>query len=348
MHRNLNKEAWCWYHRTSEVFFNGAVDACQAVLDFFKAEALSRGLADYGRNNQIYDSWQKHVRELKLGIELARHGDYAPLEEACSSVNSTNRGVNQHVWMGWLGEAEGEYRRRAAIAGDYASQIQEVLRPGLNGGGYWLEEAADDTPESRNWDFGPTGESVAFFLKGVAEDDYPHLRQHPAPTVYPGYTPDPSRPVKTGECVPWTGVWIPAVGLDRHSLTFAIEGLPMPPSWRIVKTEEEVDAELRGKPGYTLNKSGRLIYDPDGNLAIPERQLEITEMLWYPLLPVADEPAANKRGRVEANVPCPITGYWSTPAKQDSRKLFKQGETMPDFPGSSYGATIWYWDQHQD
>ena len=26
---------------------------------------------------------------------------------------------------------------------------------------------------------------------------------------------------------------------------------------------------------------------------------------------------------------------------------FKQGDVMPDFPDSSYGATIWYWDQNQ-
>ncbi|NHQ86765.1 DUF1911 domain-containing protein [Iodobacter sp. HSC-16F04] len=52
--------------------------------------------------------------------------------------------------------------------------------------------------------------------------------------------------------------------------------------------------------------------------------------------------------RVVANKPCPQSGYWYTPAKQNSRVLFKQGELMPDFPGSTYGATIWYWDAEQD
>ncbi|NHQ86764.1 DUF3396 domain-containing protein [Iodobacter sp. HSC-16F04] len=52
--------------------------------------------------------------------------------------------------------------------------------------------------------------------------------------------------------------------------------------------------------------------------------------------------------RCEAHQPCPQSGYWYTPAKQNSRALFKQGELMPDFPDSSYGATIWYWDFNQN
>jgi hypothetical protein len=51
--------------------------------------------------------------------------------------------------------------------------------------------------------------------------------------------------------------------------------------------------------------------------------------------------------RCEAKQPCPRTGFWWTPAKQGSRRYFSQGEIMPDLPASQYGATIWYWDQHQ-
>ncbi|HEY0844752.1 MAG TPA: hypothetical protein VGE12_05265, partial [Noviherbaspirillum sp.] len=51
--------------------------------------------------------------------------------------------------------------------------------------------------------------------------------------------------------------------------------------------------------------------------------------------------------RCEAKQPCPRTGFWWTPAKQHSRRYFNQGDIMPDFPDSPYGATVWYWDQHQ-
>ena len=52
------------------------------------------------------------------------------------------------------------------------------------------------------------------------------------------------------------------------------------------------------------------------------------------------------RLRCEANHPCPKEGWWFTPAKADSRRHFKQGETMPDL-GSAWGSTIWQWDENQ-
>lgn len=51
--------------------------------------------------------------------------------------------------------------------------------------------------------------------------------------------------------------------------------------------------------------------------------------------------------RVEGGEPCPQTGYWSTPAKQNSRRHFVQGEQMPTFDHSAYGATIWQWSAEQ-
>lgn len=51
---------------------------------------------------------------------------------------------------------------------------------------------------------------------------------------------------------------------------------------------------------------------------------------------------ALRPARCEAGQPCPQAGSWWTPAKPDARRTFAQGEVMPDFPDSSYGATIWY------
>lgn len=46
---------------------------------------------------------------------------------------------------------------------------------------------------------------------------------------------------------------------------------------------------------------------------------------------------------IPAGQPCTREGYWYSPAQQSSRRHFKQGELMPEFKGSSWGATIWYW-----
>lgn len=50
--------------------------------------------------------------------------------------------------------------------------------------------------------------------------------------------------------------------------------------------------------------------------------------------------------RCSAGEPCPKAGYWISPAKADSRRLFKQGEIMPEL-GADYGVTIWQWDTDQ-
>lgn len=57
---------------------------------------------------------------------------------------------------------------------------------------------------------------------------------------------------------------------------------------------------------------------------------------------------ANGKGpsRVPGGQLCPRTGYWFTPARQNSRAHFEAGQTMPDV-GGTWGATIWQWDEQQ-
>ncbi|AOY02198.1 hypothetical protein BJP62_04310 [Jeongeupia sp. USM3] len=60
----------------------------------------------------------------------------------------------------------------------------------------------------------------------------------------------------------------------------------------------------------------------------------------------ADSPV-NRQGRCEAGKPCPQAGIWWTPAKPGLHRMFTLGELMPDFPDSSFGATIWYLNTSQ-
>jgi len=55
------------------------------------------------------------------------------------------------------------------------------------------------------------------------------------------------------------------------------------------------------------------------------------------------DPVAAEVGKVYAGHPCVRTGYWFSPAQSNSRRFFTAGEIMPEFKGSSWGATIWYW-----
>lgn len=53
-----------------------------------------------------------------------------------------------------------------------------------------------------------------------------------------------------------------------------------------------------------------------------------------------------ERIRVQGGEKCPTAGYYFTPAQTNSRRHFKQGDTMPSL-GGDYGVTIWQWDTSQ-
>lgn len=53
-------------------------------------------------------------------------------------------------------------------------------------------------------------------------------------------------------------------------------------------------------------------------------------------------------GRVEGGRPCPRTGYWESPARAGSRRMFSLGEIMPVFTEADFGLTIWHWSPDQN
>jgi hypothetical protein len=55
---------------------------------------------------------------------------------------------------------------------------------------------------------------------------------------------------------------------------------------------------------------------------------------------------AGVRIRVMGGQVCQQSGYYFTPAQTNSRRHFKQGDTMPSL-GGDYGLTIWQWDEVQ-
>jgi hypothetical protein len=344
MVRDLNKEAWCWYHITSDAFYQGAVDACRKTFDFFREEALKHNAANFSRNNQIHDTWKRHVRELEKGIEFTHHGDYAPINEAASDVAGTTRGIAQWGNMTWLGGQEKEYERLSNICTRYVWDIQDSLWRALFGGDCWIcyaEHPEEGTTEqwNRGQGHGLQGDRILSLLEG-----YPHFKDHRVPSQFPIFAPDKSRPIKSGEKTPWTGVWIPAEGLDRRSLTFAIEGLPMTCSWRIVQSLEENEAELLKNPKYHLDEYG-LIVDEEDEVINSEQTCAIEEMTWYPLIQITEtEIQVQKHDVVRGGQPCPRDGYWWSPANKSEGGIFKKGDTMPDFPESDFGLTFWYWE----
>lgn len=52
--------------------------------------------------------------------------------------------------------------------------------------------------------------------------------------------------------------------------------------------------------------------------------------------------------KLYAGQSCTRTGFWYTPAQNNSRHFFSQGDVMPEFKDSPWGATIWYWSGEKE
>lgn len=89
---------------------------------------------------------------------------------------------------------------------------------------------------------------------------------------------------------------------------------------------------LRSSDPHTLQS-----YSEYGNGYDEERSLR-----WYARFD-ENEPVAQSPRKIAAGDACTHTGYWFSPAQADSRRFFNAGEVMPEFVGSAWGATFWYW-----
>jgi hypothetical protein len=146
-----------------------------------------------------------------------------------------------------------------------------------------------------------------------------------APQSWPQYRLDLSVQVTTDAKVPQTGVYLPDI--DNSCAQFLIEGWE---AWKANVSQNAGDAEYTQEPTtWTLieriSDSGGSRGWGDGTAA----------------------PEASERIRVEGGQACPQDGYYFTPAQSNSRRHFKQGDTMPSV-GGDYGMTIWQWDAKQD
>lgn len=101
-----------------------------------------------------------------------------------------------------------------------------------------------------------------------------------------------------------------------------------------------IDGEDGSYSGYWAFEAGAIAY----LFNIDDSQID---HMVYPKDLVAyarsNTPKHNTPGPVHAGQPCTHTGYWFSPARHSSRRHFTQGDIMPEFKDSPWGATIWYW-----
>lgn len=319
--RNLQLEAAVWYLFTSTDFYEAAAFESESIMNWFEDMATSRGTTNFGRNNQIYDQFKKRASDFRRGAELARLGDYDLIWNIGGSIRGDARGMLEQPLRTWMTDAEYDdfFRNRVDRLMAYASKIERALANAMVKGDDSYFDPKPECPGRNHDDDGFPGDSIVYAYESFINWEKGQVTTK-IPDPVPTYTVDKSVTCRTGNEVPWTGVWYPSTGLEKQSLTFAIKGSRMQPAFRIVKTAEEVEAE--------------------GQWPRPQTVALVTT--WHPVIPFVREEEPERELRVQAGHPCPKAGIWQQVDSAGMQRRYAAGETMAHF-SSAYGFTVWRW-----
>lgn len=320
--RNLHLEAAIWHLFTSPEYYEAAARECENTMTWFGNLAVSRQTVNFGRNNQIYDTFKKRAQNFRRGAELAALDDYSFIWEASDLIRGDVRGMMEQPLHSWMTEAEhkefeeGWISRLLAYDGDIRCALSNAV-----GGAESFFDPDPDNIDLVNRDDGYPGDRIV----EIYED---HRNSHgdkmflKLPDPLPAYAINRAISCKTGDEVPSTGVWYPATGLENHSLTFAIKGLQMQPAYRVTKTTEEIMRE-------------------DKNLFVTQPETIAVATTWYQLIPTIPQPTPENL-QEKAGQPCPRAGVWQPLEPGAAQRTYALGEPMADLK-SAYGFTVWRW-----
>jgi hypothetical protein len=321
--RNLHLEAAIWNLFTSLDFFEAAARECESTMSWFGTLDIARNTASFDRNDQVYDKFKQRARDLRRGAEMARLGDYKLIWDISDSIRGDVRGMMEQPLHSWMTEAE--YREFECVKISrllaYAGQITRALNNGMVKGSSFFRPNPD-CPERSNDDDGfPEDYIVKAYESNLRRYKDPLFSKLPDPL--PEYVIDRSIACQTGDEVPWTGVWYPDTGLEKHSLTFAIKGIRMQPAFRVTKTVEELKRV----------SDGAIVTRPE-TIAVATT--------WHPVIPSGRHVEPGRELQAKAGQPCPKAGIWQPMEPGAASRAYGTGEPMMNL-GSAYGLTVWRW-----
>jgi hypothetical protein len=320
--RNLHLEAAIWNLFTSIEFFEAAAQECEETMAWFGTLAIARQTANFGRNNQIFDTFNALAREFRRGAELAKLGDYKFVWDVARRVRGDVRGVMEQPLHSWMTEVEYKEFEKVRInrLSIYASQITRALNNGMIKGESFFHPNPD-CPERSNDD---DGFPEDFIVKAYESNlRYENSFFSKLPDPLPEYVVDHSIACETGDEVPWTGVWYPITGLEKYGLTYALKGLRMQPAFRVIKTIEE------------------LRHESDGAIVTRPETVAVATT-WHPLIPSGRPVGTKQELHAKAGELCPKAGIWQPTDPGASQRAYDVGEPMVDL-NSAYGYTVWRW-----
>lgn len=318
---DMQLKAAIWSLFTSTEFFEAAARECEDTMRWFGTLAISQGVANFGRNNQIFDTFKRRAKDFRRGAELARYGDYRLIWSTAGSIRGDARGMIEQPLHSWMTKAEYEEFDDVRISRlvTYGGLIECALNNAI-GGAESFYNPHSDYPERRNDDDGFPEDRIIEMYNGYLDSLKGSLICK-IPDPIPVYVIDNSTTCQTGDEVPWTGVWCTSTVSASFGLTFAIKGFRMQPAYQVTKTAEELKAE------------GVLLPYPE-TVAVPA--------IWHPVLPSRQPATDHNEIWAKAGDPCPKSGIWLPTDPGAMQRTFQAGETMADL-GSAFGFTVWRW-----
>ena len=293
---------------------------------------------------QVRDAWRVMLDYVEVLLDRFMHQlppDYRnrPLPEQPDSAWGEVVLPNFRNTMQWL---ENACMRRAN--NDFLCYRGFNLRGDIRGQGeYWsgwmneVEPGAEDKYYDLLHRAGQLAKPIEMASGGVwkpgaftkrYDDVFPTLPLNPPPS-WPVYRLNTQVKVKSGERNPVTGFYLPEVDGGVPTL--------------LIKTDDEMWGEA---PEAS-------VYNPDGTDA------DYLPCTWTLIERIADSgggtPGHDNASATDARIQrvpggqtCPVSGWWHTLAVANSRRYFKQGDTLPKIEGSAYGDTYWLWDSNQE
>lgn len=321
MTRNLSREAHLWHTITSPEYLDRARNHLQTACDFFIASAKRHPLiADYAPVPYWGGVMELLLQTYSNARAMLALSEYGAMREWGGGLKDIPRGIAESS-MSWMTtEDEAFFKSELNFAYGVCSRFGRAtsMSERYTSDGY--------KTGTKNW--------RTCIPKDVGYGDDHILNCEdavyaPRPAEIPEYAADKSVSCKTGQIVPWTGVWVPANGMGKAALAFARQGIQiMQPAYHLIREDEDTG----------------------------EEEYDLIDCIWHPVRPTShlvplqplDDASAetSERERCEAGQPCPHEGFWHTPAKSDSRRFFKAGEIMPAFE-SDWGDTVWLRDENQ-
>jgi len=309
MTRNLSREAHLWYTITSPEYMDRARDHLQAACDRFIASAKRHAfIADYAPVPYWGGKMEYLLQTYANARAMLVQGNFSEMIAFGGGLEDIPRGL-QEGNSAWMGDDVNPFWDSLDAAYSICSNFGFAVTMSIRYSSDDYKTGTADLHYENPVDAGIVGNSILLYENTA----YPTR-----PTEIPEYAADKSVSCKTGQIVPWMGVWVPADGMGKAALVFARQGLQiMQPAYHLIREDEDTG----------------------------EEEYELVDCIFHPVRPTGRTvplPAAS----VPAGQACPEAGFWFTPAQTDSRRYFKAGEIMPAVK-SDWGVVHWQWDEDQ-